>query len=101
MFIAVLFTTAKTGKKPRCPSVGGQTNYGTLKGILSLFSCQVMPDSSVTPWTVAHQATLSMGFPRQEYGSGLPFPSPGDLPDPADLLFGRWILYHGAIREAL
>ena len=35
-----------------------------------------------TPWTVAHQASLSMGFPRQEYWSGLPFPSPGDLPDP-------------------
>ena len=35
-----------------------------------------------TPWTVAHQAPLSMGFSRQEYGSGLPFPSPGDLPDP-------------------
>ena len=36
----------------------------------------------VTPWTVAHQAPLSMGFSRQEYCSGLPFPSPGDLPDP-------------------
>ena len=35
-----------------------------------------------TPWTVAHQASLSMGFSRQEYWSGLPFPSPGDLPDP-------------------
>ena len=35
-----------------------------------------------TPWTVAHQAPLSMGFSRQEYYSGLPFPSPGDLPDP-------------------
>jgi len=35
-----------------------------------------------TQWTVAHQALLSMGFPRQEYWSGLPFPSPGDLPDP-------------------
>ena len=34
-----------------------------------------------TPWTVAHQAPLSMGFPRQEYWSGLPFPSPGDLPN--------------------
>ena len=33
-------------------------------------------------WTVAHQAPLSMGFSRQEYWSGLPFPSPGDLPDP-------------------
>ena len=36
----------------------------------------------LTPWTVAHQAPLSIRFPRQEYWSGLPFPSPGDLPDP-------------------
>ena len=36
----------------------------------------------VTPWTVAHQVPLPMGFPRQEYWSGLLFPSPGDLPDP-------------------
>ena len=35
-----------------------------------------------TPWTGACQAPLSMGFPRQEYWSGLPFPPPGDLPDP-------------------
>ena len=34
------------------------------------------------PWTVVCQAPLSMGFSRQEYWSGLPFPSPGDLPDP-------------------
>ena len=37
---------------------------------------------SATPWTVAHQAPPSMGFSRQEYWSGLPFPSPRDLPDP-------------------
>ena len=36
----------------------------------------------VTPWTVAHYAPLSMGFSREEYWSGLPFPSPGTLPDP-------------------
>ena len=36
----------------------------------------------VTPWTVAHQAPLSMGFSRQGYWSGLPGPPPGDLPDP-------------------
>ena len=36
----------------------------------------------VTPWTVAHQAPLSKGFSRQEHWSGLPFPPPGDLPDP-------------------
>ena len=40
-----------------------------------------MFDSFATPWTVALQAPLSMGFPRQEHWSGLPFPSPGDLPD--------------------
>ena len=36
----------------------------------------------VTPWTVDHQAPPSMGFSRQEYWSGLPLPSPGDLPNP-------------------
>ena len=36
----------------------------------------------VTPWTAALQAPQSMGFSRQEYWSGVPFPSPGDLPDP-------------------
>ena len=35
-----------------------------------------------TPWTVAHQAPWSMGFSRHEYWSGLPFPSPGNLPTP-------------------
>ena len=44
--------------------------------------CSVVFDSA-TPWTVVHQALLSMGFPRQEYWSGLPFPSPGHLPDTA------------------
>ena len=37
---------------------------------------------SATPWTVAYQASPSMGFSRQEYWSGLPFPSPGDLSNP-------------------
>ena len=54
----------------------------------------------VTLWTVAWQASLSMGFSTQEYWSGLPFPSLGDLPDPAietaSLVssIGRQILYH-------
>ena len=43
------------------------------------FSCVLL---FVTPWTVACQAPLSMGFPRQEYWDGLPFPSPEDLPNP-------------------
>ena len=38
---------------------------------------------SATPWTVARQTALSMGFPMQEYYSGLPFPTPGDLLNPA------------------
>ena len=40
-----------------------------------------MSDSLQPPWTVSRQAPLSMAFSRQEYWSGLPFPSPGDLPD--------------------
>ena len=41
-----------------------------------------MSNSFVTLWTVACQAPLSVGFPRQEYWSGLPFSFPGDLPNP-------------------
>ena len=44
----------------------------------SLSCVQLFP----TPWTIACQSPLSMGFPMQEYWSGLLFPSPGDLPDP-------------------
>ena len=36
----------------------------------------------VTPWSVAHQVPLSLRFPKKEYWSGLPFPSPGDIPEP-------------------
>ena len=49
---------------------------------LLLYTYQVEPNSFATPWTVACQAPLSMGFPRKEYWSVLPFPSPGDLLDP-------------------
>ena len=45
-------------------------------------SRSVLSDSFATPWTIACKAPLSIGFSRQEYWSGLPFPSPGDLPDP-------------------
>ena len=62
----------------------------------------------VTPWIVARQAPLSMGFPRQEYWSGLSFPSPGNLPDPgikptfpeSPALAGRFFTT-SATREAL
>ena len=49
---------------------------------LSVLSHSVVSDSLRPPRTVAHQAPLSMGFSRPEYWSGLPFPTPGDLPDP-------------------
>ena len=53
----------------------------------------------VTPWAVACQAPLSMGFSRQEHWSGLRFPSPGGLPDPgikptSPACIGRQVLYH-------
>ena len=55
----------------------------------------------VTRWAVANQAPLSMGFPRQEYWSGLSCPPPGDLPDPGIeptslyiLCIGKQFLYH-------
>ena len=46
---------------------------GKLLSLVQLFA---------TPWTVAYQASPSMGFSRQEYWSGVPLPSPGDLPNP-------------------
>ena len=50
--------------------------------LLLLYSLAVMSSSFAAPWTVACQDPLSMGFPKQEYLRGLPFSSPGDLPDP-------------------
>ena len=74
--------------------------YSTVQLLIPLCTLS-RPDSFMTPWTVVHQALLSMGFSRQEYWSGLPFPSPGDLPDPEIKLaslcvshVGRQILYH-------
>ena len=77
--------------------VGCIFSWGIIRGNLTYGG--LVPKSCptfATPWTVAHQPPLSMGFPRQKYWSGLPFPSPGDLPDPGinpGLLHCRWILY--------
>ena len=51
----------------------------TMYYVLSYFSCVQL---SLTPWAVVCQAPLSMGFYRQEYQAGLPWPPPGDLPNP-------------------
>ena len=63
-------------------------------------SCSVVPDFFGAPWTVARKDPLSMEFSRQEYSSGLPFPTPGDLPDPKikpeslGLLYWHVTIYH-------
>ena len=61
--------------------VAAQMRGGVWRMSTSESVSQSVSDSLVTPWTVAHQAPLSMGFSRQEYWSGLTFSSPGDLPD--------------------
>ena len=84
---------AKKEKKhcPRCNQPPGSAPVLCLQWVCA---CQFSPTLHVcacvfsrvplfvTPWTVAHKAPLSMGFFRQEYWRGLPFPSPGDLPKP-------------------
>ena len=62
--------------------VGDMTKMKDAECCLLLFSCSFVSDSFATPWTVARQAPLAMGFPRQEYWSGMPCLPPGDLPDP-------------------
>ena len=61
-------------------SVDGQGSVSSLLFKVKMKSLSVR--LFVTQWTVAYQVSLSMGFSRQEYWSGLPFPSPGDLPNP-------------------
>ena len=67
-----------------------------VKDVMLMFNCQVVSNSFVSPGTVVCQASLSVGFPRQEYWSELPFPSPENLPDPgmgpaAPILAGRFL----------
>ena len=56
-----------------------QNSHDKIVVVVQLLSCVQLFD---IPWTVAHQVPLSMEFSRQEYCSGLYFPTPGDLPDP-------------------
>ena len=85
---------------PFCPwsDLISLLSYILICSVLCHFSCVWLFS---TPWTIAHQAPLSMGFPRQESWSGLPFPTPGDLPGPRDEIrvsyisyIDRWALYH-------
>ena len=75
-----LFATPWTVAHQAPPSMEfSRKEYWMHACMLSHFSCVQL---YATLWTAAHQAHLSMGFSRQEYWSELPFPSPGDLPDP-------------------
>ena len=73
---------AVRGQNPRTARELSRFPFLFLKCTVVLFGHKVMCDSFATPWTAARQAPLSMGFPGQEDWSGLPFASPGDLPDP-------------------
>ena len=85
-----------------------QTSAGVML-ILLLYECMFSPVwLFTTPWTGACQTPLSIGFSRQEYSSGLAFPSPGDLPDPgiesvslASPALAGGFLYHWATWEAI
>ena len=78
--------------RPRCPGFKAAHDlasvYSPAQSHMALEKSEVKVKSLshvrlfATPWTVAYQASPSMGFSRQEYHSVLPFPSPGDLPDP-------------------
>ena len=72
------FCTILTGGWVGQSDTFGSTNESLKVKVKSLSRVRLF----ATPWTVAHQAPPSMGFSRQEYWSGLPFPSPGDLPNP-------------------
>ena len=86
--------------------------FGAPPGLTQLHVCaQVLSRVQlfVTPWTVAHQALLSMEFSRQEYWSWWPFPTPGDLLDPgteptflvSPALAGQFFTYHCTTCETL
>ena len=84
--LALLGTTHSGSSSSFLKSLGSV--YGGGRGTLngsSLCACMLSRLSHVklfaTLWTVDHQVPLSMGFPRHEYGSGLPYPLPGDLPN--------------------
>ena len=83
----------RTEKPGRLQSMGSQS---WTQSVQSLNPVRLF----VTPWTVAHQASLFMGFSRQEYWSGLPWPPPGALPDPGTEPVSpvtpplRQVLYH-------
>ena len=76
--VAISFSRASSLPRDQTPALVG--GFFTTEPPVSV-SHSVVPDSE-TPWIEAHQAPLSMRFSKKGYWSGLPFPSPGDLPNP-------------------
>ena len=75
------------------------TKLCQIQALMRVLSCFSRVQLCETPWTMAHQTLLSMGFSRQEHWSGLPFPSPGIFPTQGSnpgLLHCRWSLHHWA-----
>ena len=82
IFVCCFFTCAiflQPNHKNAIPHLGTHLSNGHVKVSVSF---SVMSDPFATPWAVALQAPLSMGFSRQEYWNGVPFPPPADLPIP-------------------
>ena len=82
IFVCCFFTCAiflQPDHKNGIPHLGTHLSNGHVKVSVSF---SVVSDPFATPWTVALQAPLSVGFSRQEYWSGVPFPPPADLPNP-------------------
>ena len=67
---------------PPSPPLSHLGYTGLLAGVAVVVQSLTRVQLFVTSWTIAHQAPVSIGFPRQEHWSGLSFPSPGHLPDP-------------------
>ena len=85
MFTGTGNHTEKVGNHPHRKLIRLEDKSSEIMNIHNkelLFSCQVVSSSSAPPWTVARQAPLSTEVPRQEYWTGLLFPSPGNLPNP-------------------
>ena len=84
---SVLFQfKSQTDKSPECSKSQTPVLYTAFGVLINVWNFSVVQSLShvqlfVTPWTAARQASLSVGFPRQEYWSRLTFPSPGDLPE--------------------
>ena len=81
VFTAAFFMMVKTWRQLQCPAVREQRDKLShiQVVVVYLLTCVGL---SATPWTAAHQAPLSMGFPRQGHWSGVPFSPPGGLSDP-------------------